>query len=176
MYIQGWFLRLFSAVVCPSGNGSSSRFPILRKPPHQQGSSLIEIMVTLVLVAIGLSGMMMMQVRGLEQNQSAYLQTQAIALASGLADRMRLNKQAALNDLYQLAKSDSAADFAAPAQKPVDKNLAYHDLNTWLAWVETALPNGDAQIARNKQVVHITLSWGGGSKPAGQYTHEIDLI
>lgn len=154
-----------------------SRFDSSIKKIYQQGVSLIEVLVTLVLVAIGLSGMMIMQIRGLEQNQNAYLQTQAIAMAGSLADRMRLNKQAALNDDYRLAKSDTAADFATPASGSLEKQLAYNDLNTWLGWIETSLPLGDAVIFRNNQVIHIVLSWGGeGGKPTGSYTYEIDLI
>ena len=38
----------------------------------ERGVTLIEVLVTLVLVAIGLSGMMVMQARGVQQNQSAY--------------------------------------------------------------------------------------------------------
>lgn len=150
-------------------------FPVGRS--SQQGSSLIEVLVTLVLVAIGLSGMMMMQARGLEQNQSAYLRTQAIAMASDMADRMRLNKQAALKDLYQLAKSDTSAGFAKPPATPADKKLAYNDLNIWLNWVELSLPKGDAVITRNSQVMSITISWGGADgKAADSYVHEMELL
>nr|WP_299197744.1 type IV pilus modification protein PilV [uncultured Amphritea sp.] len=160
---------------------ASTRSDLIRPYPHlyrfSQGSSLIEVLVTLVLVAIGLSGMMMMQARGLEQNQSAYLRTQAIAMASDMADRMRLNKQAALNDRYQLAKSDASTDFATPAATPADKKLAYNDLYVWLGWVELSLPKGDAVITRNNQLVSITVSWGGADgKPAASYVHEMDLL
>ena len=143
----------------------------------QQGASLIEVLVTLVLVAIGLSGMMIMQVRGLEQNQSAYLQTQAIAMAADLADRIRLNKHAALADHYQLFANDTAANFANPLATPVEKKLAYNDLNTCLDWIETSLPQGDAVITRNQQVISITVSWGSSDgKPDSSYVHEVDLI
>lgn len=177
MCIQGLVSPYFPFVRDQLVYRRSSSFDSSVKKNSQQGVSLIEVLVTLVLVAIGLSGMMIMQVRGLEQNQSAYLQTQAIAMAGSLADRMRLNKQAALNDFYQLAKNDTAADFANPASTSIEKKLAYNDLNSWLGWIETSLPLGDAVIIRNNQVIHIILSWGGeGGKPTGSYTHEIDLI
>ncbi len=160
---------------------ASTRSDLIRPYPHlyrfSQGSSLIEVLVTLVLVAIGLSGMMMMQARGLEQNQSAYLRTQAIAMASDMADRMRLNKQAALNDLYQLAEGDTSASFSQAPATPANKKLAYNDLNAWLSWVELSLPKGDAVITRNNQVVSITVSWGGADgRPAASYVHEMDLL
>lgn len=177
MCIQGLVSPYFSFVSDQSVCRRSSGFDSSVKKISQQGVSLIEVLVTLVLVAIGLSGMMIMQVRGLEQNQSAYLQTQAVAMASDLADRMRLNKRAALNDFYRLGKNETAADFANSASTPIEKKLADNDLNTWLAWVETSLPKGDAVITRNNQVIQIRLSWGGESgKLPGNYTHEIDLI
>lgn len=177
MSIQGCFYLLLPVVVCPSsGSRVSSCTFFSHHSSDQQGSSLVEVLVTLVLVTIGLSGMMMLQIRGLEQNQSAYLQTQAIAMASDMADRMRLNKHAALDDLYRLNKADTAADFFSPAATSLEKNLAYRDLNAWLGWVETVLPKGDAVITRNDQVFHITLSWGDDGKPGRVYIHEIGLI
>ncbi|BBB27734.1 type IV pilus modification protein PilV [Amphritea japonica] len=177
MCIQG-LVSLVFPFVCEqrSFKRSFCDSSVVNKLP-QQGASLIEVLVTLVLVAVGLSGMMIMQVRGLEQNQSAYLQTQAIAMAADLADRIRLNKQAALNDLYQLSATDTAADFVNPPITPVGKKLAYNDLNSCLDWIESSLPRGDAVITRNQQVISITVSWGGqDGKPASSYIHEVELI
>lgn len=72
----------------------------------QRGFSLIEILVTLLIVAIGLMGTATMQLTGLSSNQGAYLRSQASILVYDMADRMRLNADGALNGHYDNFKFD----------------------------------------------------------------------
>ncbi|UTW05644.1 type IV pilus modification protein PilV (plasmid) [Amphritea atlantica] len=143
----------------------------------EQGTTLIEVLVTLVLVTIGLAGMMAMQARGIQQNQSAYLRTQAITLANDMADRIRLNRQAGLTDDYALTLSQEATDFSAEAISDSSKKLAYSDLNGWLNWLSTILPEGDAEIKRAGQRIIIVIRWNARRDSGGlsSYQHEVDL-
>ena len=145
--------------------------------PAEQGTTLIEVLVALMLVTIGLTGMMTMQVRGIQQNQSAYLQTQAITIANDMADRIRLNRQAGLTDGYALTLSQDAADFSADATSDSGKKLAYADLNGWLSWLSTILPEGDAEIKRAGHRIIIVVRWNAHRDWGGlsRYQHEVDL-
>ncbi|MDO6563638.1 type IV pilus modification protein PilV [Amphritea sp. 1_MG-2023] len=146
-------------------------------PSAQRGVTLIEVLVTLVLVAIGLSGMMAMQARGVQQNQSAYLRTQAVSMASDMADRMRLNRQAALADAYSLKLSQTVDGFSNTAGLAAAPKLAANDIADWLARVTAYLPDGDAEISRNDQTIFITLSWNGRRDDGNRssYQHEVAL-
>lgn len=73
---------------------------ITKKRGSQSGFSLIEILVTLVILAVGLLGMAGLMLDGLRNNQSAYLRTQASILAYDMADRMRLNQAQAMVGSY----------------------------------------------------------------------------
>lgn len=68
--------------------------------PHARGLTLVEILVALLVLSIGLLGLAALQTTSLRFNTSAYYRTQATALAYDLSDRMRANRQAALDGLY----------------------------------------------------------------------------
>jgi type IV pilus assembly protein PilV len=57
----------------------------------QCGLTLIEAMITLLIMSIGLLGMAALQMVGVQENASAMRHTQAIWFASDMADRMRAN-------------------------------------------------------------------------------------
>lgn len=59
------------------------------------GFTLIEILVTMFILAIGLLGLAALVVDGMRNNQGAYLRTQASILAYDMADRIRLNRDEA---------------------------------------------------------------------------------
>lgn len=78
----------------------------------QKGFTLIEILVTLFILAIGLLGLAGLLFEGMRNNQGAYLRTQASILAYDMADRMRANSDEATN--YQGFSTDGAST-ALPA-------------------------------------------------------------
>ncbi|KZY63581.1 hypothetical protein A3735_25955, partial [Oleiphilus sp. HI0061] len=69
-------------------------------PSTQRGFTLIEILVTIVILSIGLLGVASLQMQGLRNNQSAYLRSQASILVYDIADRMRANSVAAIAGRY----------------------------------------------------------------------------
>lgn len=62
---------------------------------REAGFTLIEILVTMFILAIGLLGLAALVVDGMRNNQGAYLRTQASILAYDMADRIRLNRDEA---------------------------------------------------------------------------------
>ncbi len=63
---------------------------------RQRGMTLIEILVTVLVLAVGLLGMASLTVGSLKNNQGAFLRTQATILAYDMADRMRANSAEAI--------------------------------------------------------------------------------
>ncbi|MGF2736551.1 type IV pilus modification protein PilV [Marinobacter sp. DUT-1] len=70
-------------------------FRIGNRASNQRGFTLIEILVTVFILAIGLLGLAGLILEGMRNNQGAYLRTQASILAYDMADRMRANKERA---------------------------------------------------------------------------------
>ncbi|MFL6713216.1 MAG: type IV pilus modification protein PilV, partial [Sulfurifustis sp.] len=79
-----------------------------------QGFTLVEVLVTLVVLSIGLLGLAMLQLESLKHNTDAYFRTQATMLAYEIIDRMRANVDAARGGSYVAA--------AAPADENCGDN------------------------------------------------------
>lgn len=62
-----------------------------RSRKQSAGFTLIELLVAMAVLSIGLLGLGLMQVNGLRFTKSSYWHTQAMFLASDIADRIRAN-------------------------------------------------------------------------------------
>ena len=58
---------------------------------RQRGLSLIEVLVSVVILSVGILGVAGIQVVSLQQNRSAIYRAEALQLANGILDRMRAN-------------------------------------------------------------------------------------
>lgn len=117
---------------------------------QQRGVSLIEVLVTLIIISVGLLGLAAMQTRALQFNHGAYLRSQATVLASDIMDRMRLNRTVAQADGYNIAITDG---------KPTGTSRRDVDLNEWLTLLETSLPGGDGSVNCGSNRCTITVQW-----------------
>lgn len=61
--------------------------------PHQRGASLIEVLVTLVIVAFGLLGIVGMQARLQVSEMETYQRSQALLLLNDMANRIAINRK-----------------------------------------------------------------------------------
>lgn len=105
---------------------------------RQRGFSLIEILVTIVVVALGLLGFAGLQAYSLKSNRTALQRSYATMMAYDIADCMRVNRNRALAGDYNLG-------FAAPA---TSGSVAGDDMVAWKASISTNLPNGQGRISR----------------------------
>lgn len=147
------------------GNETMSTYMIdLIKPPtRQRGMTLIEILVTVLVLAVGLLGMASLTVGSLKNNQGAFLRTQATMLAYDMADRMRSNAAEAISGSYDGANTKNT--ITAPScgvNGCTGAQRVDADLLAWKQQIEGAngnmamLPGGDGEI-----------SGGGGATTAG---------
>lgn len=113
----------------------------------QFGSSLLEVMVALVVLAVGLLGVLAMQARSNQYGQSTYYYAQAVFLANDIADAMRTTPAVAngysilFNDPIPAAKTCDSITVSCTAGELRDWNL-----NKWLTNVARYLPQGKASI------------------------------
>ena len=113
----------------------------------QNGFTLVETLVALVVLAIGMLGIAALYLTSLQAGRTAIYRTQAVNLAADLADRIRANR-AAIAD-YGIIFADASVDVPAcyttigctPAE------LAASDLSRWKADITQLLPNGQGQVA-----------------------------
>lgn len=64
---------------------------MLKRIKNQRGLSLIESMVSLLVISIGLLGIASLQINAMKLNSSSYWHSQAIMAGHNMADRIRAN-------------------------------------------------------------------------------------
>lgn len=133
----------------------------------QQGLTLLEILIALVVLSVGLLGIAGMQATGLRNNHAAYTKTQATALAVDMADRIRANPQGA--PLY--TGLDTNTTNTIPANPGcitagcTAEEMANFDKYQWsqplISAANRILPEGRGVISRNavNNEFTITLLW-----------------
>lgn len=126
---------------------------IARPIKSQRGASLIEVLVAIVILAIGLLGIAGLQATSVQSNYSAYYRSQATLLAYELGDRMRANRTAGL-------ASGSDSDFPASSSgNSVSGTQAQKDKAQWLNSLALQLPDGTGMIAKSGTTLTISVRW-----------------
>jgi type IV pilus assembly protein PilV len=101
-----------------------------------RGVSLLEILIAVIVLAIGLLGLARLQTQALKLNHSAAQRSQAVMLAYYMMDAMRVNRDAAASGAYNIGSPSSPTCSA-----PTASGLAGHDLGDWFARLKENLGN-----------------------------------
>ncbi len=115
---------------------------------RQQGFTLMEVLIAVVVLSIGLLGLAGLQAAGLRNNQHSYFRSQSVLIASDIADRMRANLPAVLNGAYDQGAGAAAAAKAACTTTTgcTSADMASNDLAEWNQDIATRLPAGEAVV------------------------------
>ncbi len=112
---------------------------------NSNGFTLVEVMIAMLVLSLGLLGFASLQVYGMKNTHSAYLRTQATALAYEIADRMRANPSAITAGTYNLATpTRKTACTQSSGCNPTE--LAGNDIFEWGNTVAANLPEGQAVV------------------------------
>lgn len=140
--------------------------PKLRTNAKEGGFSLIEVLIALLILAIGLLGTASLMLISMKSNQSAYQRSQAGWLAYDIVERMRLNRTLATsgNSYVITAATPSPADPGCKAGGCTAANVASLDILEWQNQLADAGVTGT--VARNGVAYTVTISWQEDSSPA----------
>lgn len=133
------------------------------------GFSLIEVLVSFLVLSIGVLGMAGLQLNSLKFNQTAAVRSQATFLAYDIADRMRANRVKAKSGNYDISLTASA---------PTGGSIEATDLQQWKAALVSQLPDGTGAVARNGTRVTVTVQWDEsrvGGQSTQQFVYETQL-
>ncbi|MGH1485092.1 MAG: type IV pilus modification protein PilV [Cellvibrionaceae bacterium] len=140
----------------------------------QAGSGLIEVMVALLILAIGLLGILSLQANGLNSNQRALFVTEAQVLAQDMADRILSFGSVAANgydgadgandgvtyggiDIQKVATVTIADNCSAGCDAAGTK--AFDTLEWQQALSNSSLPRGRATVAWESPIYTIRVFW-----------------
>ncbi len=126
---------------------------------HNQGFSLVEVLVALVVVSVGMLGVAGLYVNGLQAGRTAMFSNQAVTLAGDVADRIRANPTAGA--AYAGDPADNNCTKGTVDCSPAE--MAAHDILVFRQQAQSFLPSGTVTIvhnaATNPPEYTITVGW-----------------
>lgn len=140
---------------------------------YQNGVSLMESLIAVVVLAAALLGMLGMQMRTLTNTQDSVRRTQAIRLIDDLSERMKAQPDA-IGQASQITMNWDAAvqttglDDCATTPCTAKKLIRY-EANRWLSSVKENLPLGQARVfsvTGDPRQLGVMLAWRVNDKDA----------
>jgi type IV pilus assembly protein PilV len=133
---------------------------LISKQPvcHARGATMVEVLVALLILAVGLLGVAALYVDNLRSGRTGVLRTQAATLAGDMADRIRTNRTGGA--AFARVTGQRCMELAPTA--PVE-DVAANEVACWQEEVAKFLPNGTGIVARDTTTVPptytVTVSW-----------------
>jgi type IV pilus assembly protein PilV len=141
------------------------------KKKQTYGFSLFEVLVALVILAIGMLGIARMLMIAHKSNSSSYVKQQSIQSAYDIVDRVRANRQAAIDGNYAVNNLVASGAPTLPSSPSTNcdssscsaSQLASYDTWHWLSTSVSQLPNGCGSITTAASgintLVTVTIQW-----------------
>jgi type IV pilus assembly protein PilV len=135
------------------------------------GFSLFEVLVALVIMAIGMLGIARMLIIAHKANCSSYARQHAIQSAYDIMDRMHANRQVAINGNYNVSNLVTNGAPTPPEAPSTNcdvtvcsaNQLAGYDTWRWLSTEVSMLPNGCGSISTAASgintLITVTVQW-----------------
>ncbi|MEX8494421.1 type IV pilus modification protein PilV [Sphaerotilus sp.] len=120
----------------------------IRRRPRGRGAgfALVEVLVTVVILAIAALGYAALQLRGLSTNSSAMWRSKATMLAYEAADRVRANVPGATAGQYNNLQNPAVVAACTLTNVCTAAQMAARDFSQWRTNVSNTLPGGSGVI------------------------------
>jgi len=133
---------------------------------RQQGFSLIEVLIALIVMSVGMLGIAGLYVQSLQAGRTSMFRHQAVALAGDVADRIRANPTAGISYTDPAGADNGCVATGADCDAA---GMALHDVFLWKQQAGNSLPGsaatggGDVAVQFDDTVIPplytITVSW-----------------
>lgn len=143
--------------------------PALRRAAPQRGSFLLEALISVLIVAFGILGLIGLQARAIQNVDDAQYRGEAAYLANAYLGQMWVADRATLNANFDDASGGPAyAEFKAwVGQRLPGASLPGNDPKV------TIVPSG---ITATSSTVRIQIFWQPPGEPAGLVRHQYDVV
>lgn len=155
-----------------------------RLHPSQGGATLIEVLVSFLIVSFGMLALLALQNNAIQFTKTTEYRSLATMLATDLGERMRANRPGVLTNAYELT-----AAYAAPEEMPEleacegpcaadGTALAAQDLAEWQRLLFINLPGGAGYVTLDAagEAVNVWVAWndpGGSFEIAGNTSDDV---
>lgn len=123
---------------------------------QQQGISLLETMIAVLVLAIGLLGVAGLQTMNLKNSHSAHQRTMAVMLTGSMAERIRANAVLARTGVFVLGKTCDAINLSGSIQS-VERTQWIAELKLALGAATTSC--GEVSYDGANRIYTIIVSW-----------------
>lgn len=158
----------------------------IRSRAAQHGFSLLEVMIALLVLAVGLLGLAALQNLGLRINHQSYERTQATILIEDMIDRMRANPAGVVAGDYTQAMTNVPPTVSQNCEASAcvtSTDMATYDRNRWITAISGTptqrgvLAGGQGGIApvAGTSRFDISVSWQEQNLPTMTQTVRVQL-
>lgn len=128
---------------------------------RQRGFTLMEVLISMVVLSIGLLGLAGLQMNGLQSNNSSYQRTQASLLANEMIDRIRANRAGLLLGYYNDFSGSAPNDPNCISDDCSIQELANYDAYLWANELAGRLPLGVGTVTGGgaNSLFTVTVRW-----------------
>ena len=136
---------------------------------QQAGAGLIEILIAVVVLAIGLTGIAAMQVRSVKNNASALQHSIAVIQAQSMGDLLVISRAAALAGNFNIALT---------ASDPSGSNFATSSISQWRTSIRNLLGTEatDSVTCNNvDQRCVVLVQWDNSRATQGSSTQQVRI-
>ncbi|TXH69563.1 MAG: type IV pilus modification protein PilV [Thiothrix sp.] len=133
----------------------------------QRGAGLIEVLVSVVILAVGLTGIASMQVRSIRNNVSALEHSIAVIQAQSMADILTISRTKALAGAFNFAMDDNV---------PNDPHFVNNSVKQWRTSISNLLGT-DAKGSINcvSATCTIVVQWNNSRATEGSATQQVRI-
>lgn len=136
-----------------------------------RGFTLLEVLIAVVVLSIGLMGVAGLQAFGQRSNHSAYLRSQATALAYDMIDRMRANTAGVLSGDYNAIDTTAGAisNPGCDTGTCSSSQMAKYDQYDWQQELAAQLPTGNGKVTGSGigSIFTVTVMWDDDRNDSG---------
>jgi len=150
----------------------------LRK--RQNGFSLVEVLITLVIMSVGMLGIAGLYVQSMQAGRTSMFRHHAVTLAGDVADRIRANPTAAIAYVDPVGADNNCVTGGVDC---TPAEMAANDVLLWKAQAQDTLPGGDVAIVFTAAAgvtpasYQISVNWTEpGQVPAPSYAITIPVL
>ena len=139
-----------------------TNMPAARRHHAQTGATLVEVLVAVLVLAIGMLGIAATQAVVLRNNMGSLQRSQATVQTYAILEAMRANVRSARANQYNQAMPSTGCVTVTGT------NLATRDLQNWNASVQRALgPSACGSVQCASRICTITIRWDDSRASGG---------